>query len=100
MTANDSKSFLLYLNKFIDPYNNIYHHSVNKKSINGDYFASAENIELNPKAPKFEINDRMRITQHRNNFSKGCIKNWLREIFFIDSNLKTNPCTYKINELN
>ena len=30
MTANDSKSYLPYLNKLVDQYNNTYHHSVNK----------------------------------------------------------------------
>ena len=32
MTANDRKSYLSFLNKLIDQYNNTYHHSVNKKS--------------------------------------------------------------------
>ena len=33
-------------------------------------------------------------------FSKGYAKNWLREIFIIDSFLKTNPWTYKLRNLN
>ena len=33
-------------------------------------------------------------------FSKGYAKNWLREIFIIDSVLKTNPWTYKLKNLN
>ena len=37
MTANDSKSYLSYLNKLVDQYNNTYHHSINKKPINADY---------------------------------------------------------------
>ena len=31
VTANDSKSYLPYLNKLIDQYSNTYHHSTNKK---------------------------------------------------------------------
>ena len=31
MTANDSKSYLPYLNKIVDQYNNTYHHSIDKK---------------------------------------------------------------------
>ena len=38
MTANDSKSYLSYLNKLIDEYNNTYLHSVNKKPNNVYYF--------------------------------------------------------------
>ena len=30
MTANGNKSYLSYLNKLIDEYNNTYHHSINK----------------------------------------------------------------------
>ena len=32
MTANDRKSYISFLNKIIDQYNNTYHHSVNKKT--------------------------------------------------------------------
>ena len=36
MRANDSKSYLPYLNKLVDEHNNIYHHSINKKPIDAD----------------------------------------------------------------
>ena len=42
MTANGSKSYLLYLNKVEDQYNNTYHHSAN----NSDYSALTEKTEL------------------------------------------------------
>ena len=44
--------------------------------------------------------DRVRITKHKNIFSKGYTKNWSREIFIIDSVLKNNLWTYKIKDLN
>ena len=100
MTANDSKSYLSYLNKLVDQYNNTYHHSINKKPINADYSALTEKIETNSKAPKFKVNDRVRITKYKNIFSKGYTENWSREIFIIDSVLKTNPWTYKLKDLN
>ena len=96
MTANDIKSYLPHLNKLVDQYKNTYHHSINKKPINADYSALTENIETNPKAPKFKVKDRVRITKYKNIFSKGYTENWSREIFIIDSVLKTNPWTYKI----
>ena len=101
MTADDSKSYLPYLNKLVDQYNNTYHHSINKKPINADYSASTENIKINPKAPKTpkKVNDRVKTTKYKNIFSKGYTENWPREIF-IDSVLKTNPWTYKIRALN
>ena len=67
MTANVSKSYLGYLNKLVDQSNNTYHHSV-KKPINADYSALTEKIETNPKAPKFKVNERVRLTRCRNIF--------------------------------
>ena len=90
MTANDSKYYLSYLNKLVDQYNNTYHHSINKKPNNADYSALTEKLETNPKAPKFKVNDRVRITKYKN----------ILRIFIIDSVLKTNPWTYKIKDLN
>ena len=100
MTANDSKSYLSYLNKLVDQYNNTYDHSINKKAINADCFALTEKIEANSKAHIFKVNYRVRITKYKNIFSKGYTGNWLREIFNIDSVLKTNPWTYKMKDLN
>ena len=91
MTANDSKSYLPHLNKLGDQYNNTYHHFINKKPINAEYSALTEKIETHPKAPKFKVNDRVRITKNENIFSKSYPKNWSREVFIIDSVLKTNP---------
>ena len=69
MTANESKSHLSYLNKLVDQYNNTYHHSINKEPINTVYSALTEKIEPNSKAPKFKVNDRVRITKYKNIFS-------------------------------
>ena len=64
MTSKDSKSYLSYLNKLINQYDNTYQYSINLKSINTNYSALTEKVETNPKAPKFKVNDRVRITQH------------------------------------
>ena len=45
MSANDSKSYLRYLNKLVDEYINISHHSVGKKLIDADYSALSEEIK-------------------------------------------------------
>ena len=88
------------MNKLVDQYNNTYHHSINKRTINADYSALTEKIGTNLKAPQFKVSDRVRITNFRNSFSKGYTENWLREIFILNSVLKTNPWTYKIEDLN
>ena len=61
MTPNENKSYLTYMNKLVDQYNNTYHHSINKNPINAAYSALTEKIETNSKAPKFRVNDRVRI---------------------------------------
>ena len=71
-----------------------------KNLINADYSALTEKIDTNPKAPKFKVNDIVRITRNENIFRKGYAENWLRELFIIDSVLKANPRTYKMKDLN
>ena len=44
MTANSSKSCLVYLNKLVDQYNNTYHCSIVKKPINANSSALTENL--------------------------------------------------------
>ena len=48
-------------------------------------------LETNLKAPKFKVNDRVRITNYKNIFRKDDTENWSREIIIIDSVLKTDP---------
>ena len=88
------------MNKLVDQYNKIYHHSIKKKLINANYAALTEKIETNPKAPKFKVNDSVRITKYKNIFSKGSTEICWREIFIIDSVLRTSPWTYKTKGLN
>ena len=75
MIANDRKSDLIYLNKFVDQYNDIYHRSINKRSIIVDYSDLTEKIEMNPKATNVKVNDRITITKYKNFFSGVFTKN-------------------------
>ena len=100
MTVNDSKFYLSYLNKLVDQYNNTYHHSINRKLINVDYSTLTKRIETNSKAPKFKFIDIVRITNYKNSSNRRYTDNWSKEIFIIDSALKTNSWTYKIKDLN
>ena len=92
MTANNSKSYLPYLNKLVDQYNNTYRHSINKKPIYAHYSASTENIESNPKVLKFKVNDRVRITKYKNILVKIVLKigqeKYLLSILFCKLNLE------------
>ena len=48
MTANDSKSYIGYLNKLVEEYRNSYHSSVGKKSIHAYYSAFSEVLIQTP----------------------------------------------------
>ena len=82
-------SYRSYLNKIVDQYNNTYHF-INKKLLMLIIYLT-EKIETNLEAPNFKVIDRVRITKSENIFSKAYTENWSREIFIIDSVLKTNP---------
>ena len=71
MTVDNSKSYLGYLNKLLDEYNNTCHCSIRKKPMYADYSALAEEIESSHKAPKFNIGSRVRIAKYKNIFSKS-----------------------------
>ena len=57
-------------------------------------------LKTNSKAPKFKVNNGVRITKCKNIFSKGYTEKQSRELLIIDSVLKTNPWTYKLKDLN
>ena len=62
--------------------------------------AFTEETESSPKAPKCEAGERVRITEYKHVFSKGYTRNWLREMFVINSLVINSPWTYKIKDLN
>ena len=55
---------------------------------------------MNYKAPKFKVNDTVKITKYENIFSKGYTENWSRELFIIGSVLETNSWSFKTKDLN
>ena len=80
MTPDDSNSYITYLNKLENGCNSNYQRFINNKLINADSSPLPEKFETNPKAPKFKVNDRVRITNFKNSLSKSCTENWSREI--------------------
>ena len=59
-----------------------------------------EEIESSYKASKFKVGDRVRITKYKSLFGKGHTEKWWKEVFIIDSVLKTKPWWYKSTDLN
>ena len=100
MIADDSKPYLPFLNKLADQYNNTYHHYINRKTSNADCSALTEKTDTKLKAPKFKVNDGIRISKSKSSRSKCHTEIWSKEILIIDSVLKINPSAYKIKDLN
>ena len=64
-----------------------------------------EEVKPSQKIPKFKVGDSRllstrRVTKYKNIFSKGYTKKWSKEIFVINTVLKTNPWTYKTDLIN
>ena len=74
MTANGSKSFLGYLNNFVEEYN--------KKSIDVDSYFS-EKFESIHKAPKFKVGDRVKIVKYKNISAKVILKNGQKQYMWL-----------------
>ena len=91
---NEGKSTIKY------NYNKIYQHSIGKKPIDADHPALTEKIKTNLKTPKFEVDNRVRITKYKHISKRGYSKNWSKEIFVTDTMLKTNLQIYKFKCLN
>ena len=51
------KSYLRYLNKLVDKYNNTYYNSVVKKSIDADYSVLTEETESDYRDPKTKVDN-------------------------------------------
>ena len=74
MTAKNKKSYLGYLNKLADEYDNAYHNSTGKKPVDAHYSALNEEIEANPKSTKFKVGDRVCITKNKTFLVKVTLK--------------------------
>jgi len=48
---------------------------------------------------KFKIGDKVRIQKKKGVFEKGFTPNWT-EVFIVSKIQRTNPVTYKLNDLN
>lgn len=104
-TANNTNKYLDVLPSILDKYNNTFHRSIkmtpneaSQKSKTGQvYFNSLKKIKSSA-APKFKLNDQVRISKYKKKFEKGYTPNWTEEIFIVDKVNKTNPVTYNLRD--
>ena len=72
--ANNSKSYLSYLNKLVDE------STIGEKPSHTNYSALTEEIETNPRLPKIKFSDRVRVTKHKNILTKRYTKNGSKKL--------------------
>ena len=65
ITANDSKTYLGYLDKLVNEYNNTCHCSFDKKLIHVNCSTLSKQIESSQKVPTFKVGDRLRIAKYK-----------------------------------
>ena len=80
------------LDDIVNKYNNTYHSTIKLKPVDvksNTYIESSK--KTNDKNPKFRIVDTVRLSKYKNIFAKGCIPNWLEEVFVIKIVKNTVP---------
>ena len=102
MFINGDDNWVNILNDAVLTYNNNIHSTINMTPVDASnnpdkvkYTFDFKNIR-----PKFKVGDYVRNADKRNIFSKGYTSNWNRELFKVNEVLKTQPPTYKIEDIN
>ena len=71
MMPCNSHYYLHYLDELVNGYDNTYHRSISKIPIYTDYSTLSEEFESNHKTSKFKVENRVRITNYKDIFSKS-----------------------------
>ena len=79
----------------VNKYNNAYHSTIEMKSIDvkPDSYAKykVDSSKRDPKNPKFQVGDHVRISKYKNIFAKGYAPNWSEKVFLISKIKKIVP---------
>ena len=84
MTSISKNVYIDKLDDIVDEYNNTYHTTIKMKPFDvkdNTYINTSK--EINNKAPKFKVGDRVRISKYKNIFAKGYMPNLREEVFII-----------------
>ena len=93
------------LPQLIHEYNTTYHKSLKmtpeeaRKPKNCIRVIKLQTWDRSPKNPKFKVGDRVRISVYKRIFTKEASASWSEEIFQIYEINKTQPITYKLQDL-
>jgi len=99
------KRWISELPKIIKTYNNTYHRTIKMKPAdvskkNENYLLSTVyNYDITNSVPKFEINDRIRLSSIVDVYRNKLKTNWSKEIFTVEKVMKSNIVYYKIHDI-
>ena len=102
MFINGDGNWVNILNDAVITCNNNTHSTINMTPVDASNnpHKSRYYIKFTKATPKFKVGDFVRNADKRNIFPKGYTSNWKRELFKINEILKTQPSTYKIEDMN
>ena len=109
MFINGDGNWVNILNDAVITYNNNVHSTINMTPVDASnnpdkikYYVSetVSQMKSTKATPKLNVGDYVRNADKRNIFSKGYTSNWNRELFKVNEVLKTQPLTYKIEDIN
>ncbi|KAF0710373.1 Integrase catalytic domain-containing protein [Aphis craccivora] len=100
-----NKSWVDELPKIIKTYNNTYHRTIKMKpsevniSNENELLSTVYNYDITKSKPKFEINDRVRLSSFTDVYRNKLKTNWTKEIFTIIKVIKSNVNYYKLKDI-
>ena len=102
MFINGDGNWVTILNDAVVTYNNNIHSTINMTPVDASNDPDKVNNTFSFKniKPELKIGDYVRNVDKRNIFSKGYTSNWNRKLFKVNEVLKTQPPTYKIEDIN
>ena len=102
MFINGDGNWVNILNDAVVTYNNNIHSTFNMTPVDASNNPDKVKYSFIYRTikPKLEVGDYVRNADKLNIFFKGYTSNWNRELFKINAVLKTQPPTYKIEDIN
>ncbi|KAE9543703.1 hypothetical protein AGLY_002099 [Aphis glycines] len=100
-----NKSWVDELPKIIKTYNNTYHRTIKMKpsevniSNENELLSTVYNYNITKSKPKFEINDRVRLSSFTDVYRNKLKTKWTKEIFTIIKVIKSNVNYYKLKDI-
>ena len=103
-TKQNNHVWIHEIQNIIDSYNHTYHSTIQMRPADVTEDHTAMILELLSKNTKrvknlFKKGDRVRIIAKKTTFQKEYSSGWTKEIFIIDKVARTNPTTYKLEDL-